>query len=978
MTVLPFRPRAGFTHLVAILSILHSGPLEDPRKIVRAATRAVEGDSAAALGARWTARLKDDSTDTAALLGLATIARLSYRYDDAIRLYSRLLARPGGQRDRSTAWARLGLAISARGRGDNARADSLFAQAGLDARDPADPAAQVEALLGRATTQMRIVGPIAALSFTDQSRKFIPATDPQLLAEWHCMRALLLGAANRPEAGPEATTGADLAGQGGDPNLQATCLAIKARDLARQGAVDSAVALAARVLAQYARVHSRGDLAAVSQWRGYMLTGLGLYGEARRDFETSVREGRASENQSAVAWSLLNLSIIALLEGDGTAARTTATEAESLFASQGDDWGLASLRGHQGAIAQTLGDTAAAKAAFQDALARFSRFSPDGAIENLQHLAVLALKDRDWGTAEHELDQARAIVREHQMHGWDQSLEYYYGTFALERGDLLTAERSLQRDLGTLHSNQESQRYSAETKLAEVYARQGRLDRAEAMLLGATDSLEAWRASLDDPTLRLHVFDLREDDLDPNRSVEAVIGALAASGRGGPAFELAERRRARELLDRMVRLDVLRGGSSGLDSSIGTMRSSPARPSAEQVSSTLPDERTALLEYVGGAPHLATTLFVITRAGLRSYPLPGIDSLDRQVERFVALLQSDAPVSELAKRLGSFLLGAAVADLPPTIERLVIVPDGVLHRLPFEALMLGDGRVVLERFAVTLAPSATIALNLWRRPADHRPVTLLAFGDPKFEREAEPGSDARVYRSAFDENGGLTRLASSADEARSVARYAPRAEVRLREGASEAFLKQADLGAYRVLHFATHALVDERTAARTALALAPGGGEDGFVGPADLAGLNLDADLVVLSACRTAGGVLIGGEGIQGLTAPLLQAGARAVVATEWPIGDRGTRELVEGLYRGLADGLTAGDALRAAKLAAMRRGDPASQWAAFTLIGDPMIRIPLRRPRLLQWWWIGVGVLFAAVLYGTFRWNKPRPVLEV
>src|SRR4029079_17985556 len=103
--------------------------------------------------------------------------------------------------------------------------------------------------------------------------------------------------------------------------------------------------------------------------------------------------------------------------------------------------------------------------------------------------------------------------------------------------------------------------------------------------------------------------------------------------------------------------------------------------------------------------------------------------------------------------------------------------------------------------------------------------------------------------------------------------------VRLGADASAAFLKHAELRGYRVLHFATHALVDERSAARTALALAPGEGEDGFVGPAELASLGLGADLVILSACRTAGGAVIEGEGIQGLTAPLLEGGARAVVA---------------------------------------------------------------------------------------------------
>ena len=127
------------------------------------------------------------------------------------------------------------------------------------------------------------------------------------------------------------------------------------------------------------------------------------------------------------------------------------------------------------------------------------------------------------------------------------------------------------------------------------------------------------------------------------------------------------------------------------------------------------------------------------------------------------------------------------------------------------------------------------------------------------------------------------------------------------------------LDRFRVIHLATHALVDETSLARTALALAPGEGEDGFLSPADLAGLKLDADLVVLSACRTAGGVAIAGEGMQGLTTPLVAAGARSVVATQWRVGDRSTVRLVADLYDGLARGLPVADALREAKLAAIR-----------------------------------------------------------
>jgi CHAT domain-containing protein len=202
--------------------------------------------------------------------------------------------------------------------------------------------------------------------------------------------------------------------------------------------------------------------------------------------------------------------------------------------------------------------------------------------------------------------------------------------------------------------------------------------------------------------------------------------------------------------------------------------------------------------------------------------------------------------------------------------------------------------------------------------------------------------------------------------------------VRLGDAASEAYLRSAPLDSFRVLHFATHALVNEEAVTRTALALAPGDGQDGFLGPADLAALNLQADLVVLSACRTAGGVVLKGEGIQGLTAPLLQAGARVVVATGWRIADQSAGRLVEAFYAGLAAGNSVGDALRAAKLEAIRAGAPPSEWAAFVAVGDPLVRIPLVPPgarRLPPSWLAAVAAgLALALLYG---WIRKRSGVE-
>jgi len=370
----------------------------------------------------------------------------------------------------------------------------------------------------------------------------------------------------------------------------------------------------------------------------------------------------------------------------------------------------------------------------------------------------------------------------------------------------------------------------------------------------------------------------------------------------------------------------------------------------------LPDDRTALLEFVAseGAP---ITVFIVQRTGITARVLPAFDSLGATIDRFSALVESGADAARLGRALGRALLDSARALLDPKVTRLVVVPDGPLHRLPFDALRLADGRYVLERYALGAAPSASVVIALGsRRPAaSSAPARLLAFGDPAIPpqlvraRGASNG-DGEPYLTAVRASGGLPRLRGASREARQVARYAAEADVRTGADASAAFLRRSDLRQYRVRHFAAHAIVDEPSVAGTALVLAPGEGYSGFVDPGDLATLTLNADLVVLSACSAARGVLIRGEGLQGLTSPLLQAGARAVIATEWRIRDGEAVPFVETLYEELARGLPVVEALRAAKLRAIRGGAPPSTWAAFAAIGDPLNVVPLRaRPE--RWW---------------------------
>ncbi|HKU61806.1 MAG TPA: CHAT domain-containing protein [Gemmatimonadales bacterium] len=936
--------------LLAILSFVLGPPAgaqspDDPRTIVLAAERAVTDDSAGTPGARWRAALARDSSDRTALLGLATLARMTYDFPTAERVLGRLLGQPATAPDRWQVQARLGLYRVAFAQGDDGRARGLLDSAVADARRIGDRGGEADAMMG--FTSVRGPAAAALLTTLDTLDALLPPGDGRDRAESLCRRGLYTGIGGDTSAIRMIRGGIEMAERVGERRLTGHCLEAYGLVHSVQGHADSVLPIYQRAEALLRATHDHSSLARLESRRSDEFQARGWLGEAKLALSRVLAEAEISHNRQRSGYAYAGLGMLALRVGDLPTAARRFEQAATLYDSLGNGEGAMISRQNRAEVMEVTGDLAGARDAFQQSLeeAEQGEFFEDAVIMR-QHLARIAIRLHDWSDAERQLafaDSAAHVRGLEQMRG---SLVYDRARLAIGQGRLPRAAGLLDRLLRDLAPDDQLPRYTARLRLAEVRARQGNLDRAQAELTRASRELEAWRATLRDAELRQYAFAATTlGETDPQAPVATVLAALARGGRVDAAFALAEQRRARTLAERLEQAQALATGS-------GSSHREALAPGASGVDSVSPvtDSGTALLEYVAGSDGAPTTLFVLTRSGSRAFELPPADSLAPSIARLVALLESGAPGQGPARALGATLLGAADSALTPEITRLVVVPDGPLHRVPFDALRLADGRAAVERWAIGVAPSAAVASAIRRRPepsgADSR---LLALGDPVFTgptlslamRDAEP------YRSAFDRAGGLTRLTGSGDEAREVARYAPAgADVRLREEASESWLKRADLGRYRVIHLATHALVDETSLANTVLALSPGGDDDGFVSPGDLAALHLDADLVVLSACRTAGGVTVAGEGVQGLTTPLLAAGARAVVATQWRIGDRSTVRLVDDLYAALARGQPVADALREAKLAALRRGAPAGEWAGFTVVGDPLVRVPLAVPK--------------------------------
>ena len=952
------------------------------RRLVREARIAVEGDSAPAVMARWSARLAPDSTDRAALLVLATAARLSYDDPTATRLYRRLLPPPRSSADAYTDYARLGLARLAFDRTDMPESDSLARAALAGARARHDRIAEGEALLAVADARMDEDAPVG-MAYLDSARRAPPGTATELLAEVGCRRVRLAfrsGATLRPS---ELAAALGYARRAGARRAESQCLRTAAIDFWTRGLEDSAVVLLRQSAELQRAVRDRRSLAFTLTTLADLYRDRGAYGESRAAANESLAQASASHYVSGEALATQMLGTLAYSLRDIPTAARQLDRAYALYGTLNDSADQMNVRSWQANIARDEGDLAGARRLTREVIAEARREDAvPWTVDLFQALADIEILAGDWPAAAAALDTAEQVLRAHGTETWQGKLVYQRGRLALRRGDLDSAETIFRRYLRRLGPEDRLRQHETRAYLAEILARRGHLAAAEQELTAASDALDAWRATLDDQELRRFAFQATAtDESDRNSSVPRVLAALAAGGRTEAAFALAERRRARELGDRLLAASALDArspeGPSDASSARAVTGSVTRATTAAGIAGLLPDDGTVLVEYVTGALGAPTTAFVITRRGgpPRAHILPPADSLAGPIGRFVALVAKGEVATRDARALGGVLVDPVLAGLGPEVVRLVIVPDGPLHRVPWDALRLADGRWLVERYAVGLAPSAGALAVLWQRsrtaaPADS--LRLLAMGDPDFGRLAS--RDTELFAAA----GGLPPLPASGAEARLVARYAPHAELRLGADASAAWLRHASLVKFRVLHLATHALVDDRALGRTALALAPGDTTtsdtgSGLVTPGDLARLQLDADLVVLSACRTAGGVVVDGEGIQGLTGPLLEAGARSVVATSWRVGDRSTARFVEGLYTALADRRPVIDALRAAKLAAVRDGTPPSVWAAFEMVGDPATLVPLTPPRPRTMWWVGAGGLLVIAIAALRQWRSRR-----
>jgi CHAT domain-containing protein len=342
-------------------------------------------------------------------------------------------------------------------------------------------------------------------------------------------------------------------------------------------------------------------------------------------------------------------------------------------------------------------------------------------------------------------------------------------------------------------------------------------------------------------------------------------------------------------------------------------------------------------------------LWVVDPHGVRMLPLPARGRISAEV---MALRQqlTHRPTDEAALRaysdragtLYGWLFAPASRFVKPS-GKILIVPDGILHYLPFEVLERAEAkRFLLEDFTIAYAPSVSTyghLRNQRRSGAGQR--SLLAFADPVFPKAPAQPAERDLVRGIYERGGvQFVRLPNTRKEVESIASLYKSTDRKVyfgREATKTAFERE-HLAGYRVLHLATHAVIDERVPARSGVVLSGSGAEDGILRVPDVFNLDLDADLVVLSACQTGLGKLVKGEGMVGLTRSFLYAGSSRIAVSLWEVNDMATAELMESFYRGMRGGAAPAAALRGAKLTMLRSARPAYRhpyfWAPFVITG--------------------------------------------
>ena len=346
--------------------------------------------------------------------------------------------------------------------------------------------------------------------------------------------------------------------------------------------------------------------------------------------------------------------------------------------------------------------------------------------------------------------------------------------------------------------------------------------------------------------------------------------------------------------------------------------------SVEDLKSHLPTTTAVLSYFIGDQ---SVYIFEITKSGIQTYSKPKPENFLQSVNglRNSIKYRIQSMYESSSKTLSELL----IPKIESGIQQLVIIPDGITGTIPYEALKWGDDSdavYLVEKFGVSYDYSASLINDrLSMTASDAKGILLTApvsFDKNDTRMSTLPGSEAEVKEIKY-------LFMSSTDKP----------EVLFKEDASESKVKSIDLASFKYLHFATHGMVHESKPDLSRIFLTPDNSEDGNLFSSETYSLDINADLVTLSACETGLGKIAKGEGIIGLSRSLMYAGAKNLIVSLWQVSDASTSELMIDFYTqhlNHSTNMIFADDLRKAKLKLIASEDYSEPyyWAPFILIG--------------------------------------------
>ncbi len=917
-----------------------SSPAGDPslaRLMVRSLEHAYQhgkdGDTARA----WRVQLIHDSAMVALLD--ATMFRLASQDEAAIARY-RVAARDTLLR--AAPYAIVGLASSTANLGGYDASIALLVRASKLMLQQGDSIGQAEALIGQAVVSLRVFGVDSARTLMRHAMTLIPPHDEWLRARVGCasIQVEVRAGALIADSVWQRLEGSARA-QG--PVLLSACASSRAQYLESTGHADASLALLDTVAELQRRSRQWANVASTLQWQGSSLLSRGRYGEARERLDSSLAAARRSASTSGDAWATLQLGVLdRRLGAIGDAAERYA-RARLLMINAGDATGLAYTDRAQAELLHSEGQLAAADSQWRALVERVDRIAPQFAVPGLLARSDIARRTGALSASAALLDSAAAQITARNMPGWRAEWRYFRGLHEMAAGNGKGAVAQWDTLLREQRRLRIPARFEVVTRWAEVQAGQGRFDVAWRTFRNGAQQLDQWRRSQKSRDEELAAIGDRQFDWDRDLGLATTSAAFAQAGHSDQALAMAEWRRLRTAqqiaLQRgaLVMESTVAGGqvlrvvdSSAID---------PARLPTLARARLQPTQ--AVVAYITGLGGEPTTAFVLTRDTLVSVPLPPIDSLRRSIAAFAAFLQAGARPAALTAALSEQILVPVLRALSPAITRVVLVPDGELHRLPFAALNGVNGQSVLEQYELATATSAEDAfggaVGVARRPE----ATSLVIGAP---------SQMPVNVSTGVPWGDLPGARA---EARVVARLLGQAESLAGDAATRDAVMRRVLRGGPVLHVATHAVANPNSLANNGLVLQSSSHDSGFFSLADVRAQPLPFDLVVLSACASGEGLMLAGQSLHGLVSTALDAGARGVIATRWTVNDTAIVPLMVHFYEALQRGDDVVTAVNHMRRDAMHAGISPAVWANIEYVGDPTLRVTLKPA---QRWWSRVG----------------------